>query len=144
MDTRFCTLAVSQKHFVTPLSHHMLSASVPILLSESLSNITLSLSERIDILNRWIETKLIKQSQGTMAFILAKFHAYLKTKGIFFRIGRTIPTQTANVNERVRQKMLKKHFCVDFPIPGMASCQSVGSANGEGKTTSTRFKCLRF
>ncbi|KII63066.1 hypothetical protein RF11_12392 [Thelohanellus kitauei] len=75
-----------------------------------------------------------------MAFIIAEFNAYLKTKRIFFRIGRTIPTQTEKANEHVRQTMSKNHFCnhfcVGFPITGITSCLSVASANGEVKTTS--------
>ncbi|KII70048.1 hypothetical protein RF11_08527 [Thelohanellus kitauei] len=101
------------------------------MLSESRSNKTLSLSERIDVLNRWIEVKLIRQSHSTMAFIATKFHTYLKTKKTFFRIGITIKTQTENVDEHGRQKMLKKRFYVGFPMPGIISCESVVSANGE-------------
>ncbi|KII69939.1 hypothetical protein RF11_15723 [Thelohanellus kitauei] len=69
-----------------------------------------------------------------MEFILAKFHAYLKTESTFFRIGMTIPAQIENANEHARQNMLKKRFIVDFPMPEIASCQSVVSANEEGKT----------
>ncbi|KII65714.1 hypothetical protein RF11_09605 [Thelohanellus kitauei] len=93
-------------------------------LSESRSNKTLALPEQTEVLNQWIERKLIRRSQGIMAFILAKFHAYLKTKSIFFRIGRTIPTQTENANEHARQKMLKKHFCVGVPMSRFTGCQS--------------------
>ncbi|KII69938.1 hypothetical protein RF11_15722 [Thelohanellus kitauei] len=49
----------------------------------------------------------------------------------------TIPAQIENANEHARQKMLKKRFIVDFPMPEIASCQSVVSANEEGKTSST-------
>ncbi|KII69917.1 hypothetical protein RF11_15698 [Thelohanellus kitauei] len=127
MDTRVCTKAISRPHLLTPLSHHVMYCGVSTNLSESHSNKKLSLSERIDELNLWIEKKLIRQSQDIMAFILAKFH------------NNTNPYRKAN--EHAMQKMLKKHFCVGFPMPEIASCQSVVSANGECEKTSTRFKC---
>ncbi|KII64494.1 hypothetical protein RF11_03902 [Thelohanellus kitauei] len=78
------------------------------MLSESVSNKSLSLSERIDVLNRWIERKLIRQSRGTMAFIIWQNNTNPDRK-----------RKRTHKAEDVEEALLRF-----FPMPGMASCQS--------------------
>ncbi|KII67939.1 hypothetical protein RF11_08284 [Thelohanellus kitauei] len=66
-----------------------------------------------------------------MVFIAAEFEEFIKTKSMFFRIGRTILTQTENGNEKTRQKMLKKPIYGRYQMPGSPFANENTPANRE-------------